>query len=125
MEPNEIMRLIWQGLINVPDDVPEREEIIRAYGALESHLGYTQPGWLVILREDGYTEIRLAGEAARPSPQTYGDWVNLAEDIKSATPDPDTQFTTNLHLQEIAIEGPNQDAAKRWLAGKAIELGIA
>lgn len=127
MELKEVMRLIWQGLINLPSDVPEREETIRAYGALTSNFGYMPPEYLLVPRADGYTDVKFATEVGgleRPVPQTYGDWVNLAESIKTATPDLDTQYTTNLHLQEIAIEGPNQDAAKRWLVEKAGELGI-
>lgn len=71
------------------------------------------------------SEVRFYPPAiGRPFPKTYGDWVNLAENIKTATPDLDTQYTANLHLQEIATEGPNQDAAKRWLVEKAGELRI-
>lgn len=138
MELSEIMRLIWQGLINLPQDAPEREETIGAFGALESRLGYTPPELLLVLRPDGYTDVKFVGEEpevlrlgeemievplGRPFPKTFGDWVDLAEAIKekdqSLSPD------VNENLGYIFTEDPAQsEDAKRWLVGKAGELGI-
>lgn len=58
----------------------------------------------------------------RPYPQTYGDWVNLAEDIKIR--DPDSAPTVNDRLNVICFEEGDVDAAKHWLVDKAHELGI-
>lgn len=57
MELNKIMRLIWQGLLNLPENAPEREKTIEAFGALESHLQYKMPNRLIRLQPDGYTKI--------------------------------------------------------------------
>ena len=59
MELNEIMRLIWQSLSNVPKDAPEREKAIRALCALESHMNYTSPSIVMELNPDGYRHARL------------------------------------------------------------------
>lgn len=61
----------------------------------------------------------------RPFPQTYGDWVNLAMDIKEKYPgDAFTRAWTNKALQHIADEDELADESKRWLMNKASELGI-
>jgi len=61
----------------------------------------------------------------RPFPQTYGDWVNLAEDIKAKyQDDPVMIAAANTQLREIAQETGSAEEAKRWLVGKANELGI-
>lgn len=60
----------------------------------------------------------------RPPPQTYGDWVDLAEAIKDITPLGEWD-TVNKPLQTISEEGPGAEEAKRWLVEKARELGIA
>lgn len=63
---------------------------------------------------------------SRPYPQTYGDWVSLAEDIKDKLGDDvEARMKVNMQLGYIAADVDNSDSAKRWLAAKAIELGIA
>ena len=62
----------------------------------------------------------------RPFPQTYGDWVDLAESMKSAAPN-DLQLAVrvNENLEFIATDDPvHSEASKRWLMQKAGELGI-
>jgi len=58
MELNEIMRLLWQALVNTPRDAPERDKAVRAYGALTSRLDYKPPANVLVLREDGFREFR-------------------------------------------------------------------
>lgn len=60
--------------------------------------------------------------SSRPFPQTYGDWVNLAEDIKAK--DPSVAFMVNAALEDISNETEYADPQKRWLVNKAGELGI-
>jgi len=65
----------------------------------------------------------------RPFPQTYGDWVNLAEDIKAKYyfDDPASRAAVNYQLRYIGeeTEYPTEAReAKRWLVEKAGELGI-
>lgn len=65
----------------------------------------------------------------RPFPKTYGEWVNLAEDIKERRPDdPLTVASVNYNLSLIAHEEEmtpaDVDEAKRWLVDRATELGI-
>lgn len=79
-------------------------------------------------------EQQLEEEAGkRPFPQTYMDWVKLAEDIKQRYPnDPVMLATVNFNLgilakedQQIpAVEPGDVDDAKRWLTKRAGELGI-
>lgn len=75
-------------------------------------------------------EIQLSGrmievKLERPFPQTYGDWVNLAENIKERYPDdPVMRASVNYQLQHIAEETELAEEAKRWLMQKAGELGI-
>lgn len=65
------------------------------------------------------------GELHRPFPETYGDWVSLAEDIKQKMPE-ESWYIVNELLQTISKEeGPVVDEAKRWLMNKAGELGIS
>lgn len=59
----------------------------------------------------------------RPFPETYGDWVNLAEDIKAA--DPGVVFKVNYNLHLVSQDLPGAEEAKRWLMRKAGELGIS
>lgn len=125
MELNEIMRLIWQGLINIPQDAPERGEAIRAYGALESRLDYTPPETLLTPRPGGYTVVEFTGGTTRLFPQTYGDWVNLAEDIKDKVDTPEyAEINSKLGIIGGFEEGDAEEA-KRWLIEKARELGIS
>jgi len=56
-------------------------------------------------------------------PTTYGDWVTLAEDIKTA--DPSLIYRVNYNLGLIQRELPGADDAKRWLTRKAGELNIS
>ncbi len=72
----------------------------------------------------------------RAFPQTYMDWIGLAEDIKDRYPDdPVMRATVNFSLAQVAEETEEpieareerQKAAqegKRWLTEKAGELGI-
>ena len=65
------------------------------------------------------------GERHSLFPQTYSDWVNLAEDIKQKMPT-ESWYIVNDLLQVISQEeGPVAEEAKRWLMRKAGELGIS
>lgn len=78
----------------------------------------------------------LGIEQIRLFPKTYGDWVNLAEDIKGKYPDdPIMKATVNFSLQQVALEDEEPTEAreerlkeaqegKRWLMQKAGELDI-
>lgn len=61
-----------------------------------------------------------------PVPQTYGDWVSLAMDIKqkAGIDDFETTASVNEHLENIYSEEPSAEDSKRWLVEKAGELGI-
>lgn len=61
-------------------------------------------------------------ETGRLFPKSYSDWVDLSEDIKSR--DPSIAFMVNAALGDIADETKHADEQKRWLIGKAGELGI-
>jgi len=82
-------------------------------------------------REPVVEEIKLGGKMievplGRPFPQTYMDWVNLAEDIKDRVGEdlPD-YYEANRQLGIIStLEEGNPEEAKRWLTEKAGELGI-
>lgn len=126
MELKEIMRLILQGLTNTPVDAPERDEAMRAYGALTSHLDYTPPELLIVPRPDGYTDIRFAVEAVDYPSRTYMGWVNLTEDIKDKISEEDPDYYETTHQLGIVatLEEGNPEEAKRWLMQKAGELGI-
>ncbi len=65
-----------------------------------------------------------SGVSSRPFPETYGDWVSLAEDIKAKMPQ-EKWGIVNSTLQLISEEHPNSGEAKRWLVEKAGELGIS
>lgn len=84
----------------------------------------TAKGWRIV-KEPAWGEKLGSGELHKPFPITYGDWVNLAEDIKASRPD-DAQLwsTVNDRLNAILYETGNIDTAKRWLVEKAGELGI-
>lgn len=72
----------------------------------------------------------------RPFPKTYGDWVSLAEDIKTKYPDdPVMRASVNHQLHQIMREteevpGEGEERvraaqeARRWMTEKAGELGI-
>ena len=63
--------------------------------------------------------------AHREFPENYGDWVNLAEDIKDR--DPGVKAEVNKRLAAISSrdsDPPDVTAAQRWLMQKAHELGI-
>ncbi len=84
----------------------------------------------------GHVHPSQAGK--RPFPSTYGDWVDLAEDIKARYPDdPVMRATANFSLQQILeweqytrppdeqeVAEKSANEAKRWLINKAGELGI-
>lgn len=73
-----------------------------------------------------------SGGAAPPSPttprlfpKTYGDWVNIAEDIKEKLKgDMEAITYVNHLLQDISGNTPQSEEAKRWLTKKAGELGV-
>ena len=65
--------------------------------------------------------------APRPYPQTYGDWVSLAEDIKSREKDQTVWLNVNVALNTIGDEmadAHNVIMAKQYITQKAGELGI-
>lgn len=54
-------------------------------------------------------------------PKTYGDWVDLAEDIKEKyLGDASTRESANKALQHIADEDELADESKRWLVAKLV-----
>ena len=61
-------------------------------------------------------------ELPRLFPKTYGEWVDLAIDIKER--DPSLSDEVNKALDEIQKESFEANNAKRWLAKKAWDLGI-
>lgn len=70
----------------------------------------------------------------RRFPQTYGEWVDIAEELKTKYSDDFVGVATvNFNLSIIAQEGEvtpvvsesDVDDAKRWLIQKAGELGIS
>jgi len=78
-------------------------------------------------------EIKLGEEMieiplGRSFPETYGDWVNLAEDIKDKYPDdPVMRASVNYQLGYIAEEDEYPEEAqeaKRWLTKQAGKLQI-
>ena len=75
-------------------------------------------------------EIKLGGHMMKiplghQFPQAYGDWVDLAENIKEKSPNDPVMITdVNYYLQHIARGTEKADEAKRWLMQKAGELGI-
>ena len=87
----------------------------------------------------GYVGMETTGYPPGPAvhkrsfPQTYGDWVDLAESIKTRyTDDPVGRAVVNYSLGIIAREGETMpvleegevDDAKRWLTEEAGRLGI-
>ena len=62
----------------------------------------------------------------RQVPTTYGEWTELAEDIKDRYPlDSPERAEVNFQLGILLeLEEGRPDDAKRWLVGKAGELGI-
>ena len=59
-----------------------------------------------------------------PFPETYGDWVDIAEKIKERMPEEGVKTIVNSLLQEISEGGPVGEEAKRWLLKKADDLEI-
>lgn len=99
----------------------------------------TELGFSVMGREPGVSILherwrRNVGEAWPPPdeqvpgrlfPQTYSDWVNLAEDIKDKYPDdPVMRASVNYQLDIVLRAEGGEDVAKRWLAERAGELGL-
>lgn len=82
--------------------------------------------------DKAYEHAKRTGEVTvspfseqRPFPQTYGDWVDLAEDIKAKCPnDPVMRADVNYQLQHISENTDSSDEAKRWLTTEAGKLGI-
>lgn len=78
-----------------------------------------------IVMGEKMVEIDVSKRPSRPFPQTYGDWVGLAEDVK--TQDPDNAVDVNNALTYISREdeAPHEaNEAKRWLMRRARELDI-
>lgn len=70
-------------------------------------------------------EYEIGKVPSRPFPQTYGDWVDLAEDVKEKVPDDLIMRSwVNRALQHISDDDELADEAKRYLMGKAHEIGI-
>ncbi len=59
MELDEIMRLINQGLLNQAMDAPERDESFRALGALQGCMDYTTPGYVMEIKPEGFTRLKI------------------------------------------------------------------
>jgi len=115
-----------------------------AEGEVSSAHFYEDHGWYVELMKDkvspgwdtgygywkqdadgGWIEKLTGTEYNRPLPQTYGDWVDLAEDIKDKLGDNvEARMEVNKQLGYIAADVDNSETAKRWLVDKAGELGI-
>ncbi len=99
---------------------------------MHSMIGFGNPGSQMMSQEEaeklgmGEMHKRMTGGASgRPFPQTYMDWVDLADDIKQKMP-PESWYLVNETLQIISDkEGPVAEEAKRWLTKKAGELGIS
>jgi len=91
--------------------------------------------------KEAYEEAKRTGKVTvspfrehRPFPRTYGDWVNLAVDIKDRYPDdPVMRASVNHSLSQILAEEEHAEGwsagstakAKSWLMQKAGELGIS
>jgi len=59
----------------------------------------------------------------RKTPETYGEWIDLSEDIKQKSRDLSSEVNTNLGY--IFTGTPSEsDEGKRWLLGKSKELGL-
>lgn len=105
----------------------------------------TEADWQAALAEARAKGVRIEAEefslgeeepTGRPFPKTYGDWVNLAEDIKAKYPDdPVMRAGVNFQLQLISHEEEEiperreerlaaAQEAKRWMTERAGELGI-
>jgi len=61
----------------------------------------------------------------RPFPETYGDWVALAEDIKDRLSDPAQILVVNDAINDIAQQTDRSEAAKRYLVELAANLGVS
>lgn len=59
---------------------------------------------------------------AQGHPETYGDWVDISQEIKSRVPS--LAGTVNEYMQDIMEETERADSAKAWLTEKAGELAI-
>ena len=75
-----------------------------------------------IIMSGEMVEVDVSKQPTRPFPETYGDWVNLSEDIKKA--DPESIHTVNEKMTTILHNIGDVDGAKRWLAEKAGELDV-
>lgn len=113
----------------------EAESSAKAFLKEERH-PYPGPGGYkveILGWPGGLLERTFWVKEERPFPQTYSDWVDLAEDIKAKYPgdtsaDLLVKAEVNYHLGCIAEEEENPQAAqeaKRLLAGKAVELGLS
>ncbi len=102
----------------------EPEELVLGEEMVEIPIGGEKPSGRTWPAELAWREKSGFGELHRPFPETYGDWVNLAENIKEKMP-PESWNVVNDLLHVISQEeGPVAEEAKRWLMKKAGELRI-
>ena len=122
------------GELNRAPNGPMMESTARLHRMSTSHmtlLAYEPP--------ESEEEIRKKfgpEEPSRTAIQTYSDWSNLAEDIKSKYPDdPVMRASVNFQLNRILEEErePEEERearreeaqeAKRWMTEQAGELGL-
>jgi len=117
--PEERADLV-RGLGKVRQYIQEGDTVMGQGAADEFNASFRNTMWNIIIRCKGGAGQR----PPRPLPETYGDWVNLAMDIKERMPEGAWGVVNDL-LQVIAEGGPEAEEAKRWLTAKAGELGIS
>lgn len=107
-------------------EVSEEQAESGMHGMMGSHEQYMPPS----LEERMFGRM-APGESGhhwmgqhRPVPKTYGDWVDLGEDIKQADPSVGTATAVNKALQSIMSNSPDIDNAKRTLINLAAKLRI-
>lgn len=110
----------------------------RAFAGVADSLGHHSVGIMLreIAEDEARHRVRLeqavralsalwahgSTELPRLFPKTYGDWADLGMDIKEK--DSSLSGEVNDALTKIYGEAPDADGAKRWLVGKAGELGV-
>jgi rubrerythrin len=100
------------------DHKQKLEKILRDLQAVPGSEGRAWPEELAWREKSGF------GELHRPFPETYGDWVNLAQDIKANSVEAGWDIV-NFYLNIVlGNDEGDVDDAKRWLVNKAGELGI-
>lgn len=75
-----------------------------------------------LIQLESIGEETVYEQPSRTFPQTQGDWINLAADIKEK--DPGSIFMVNAAMCDITEETGFAEEQKRWLMQKAGELGI-